>query len=202
MRTISPIEIRSYEILRERVDTAHLPPLTRAVVERIIHSSADLGYLDDLVVSSEADLVAAQQAMLAGEPIVADVHMVAAGITSRPVLCGIESTANTEGLTRSAAGIVAAYEEVGPGAIWVIGNAPTALEKLLELDAGPRLIVGLPVGFVGAAESKAALRASGLPAISNVSEKGGSAVAAAAVNALLYARNCGFQEPEMKGRRP
>ena len=79
-----------------------------------------------------------------------------------------------------------AYEDVGPGALWVIGCAPTALEELLKLDALPALVIGLPVGFVGAAESKAALRESGLPSVSNVSEKGGSAVAAAALNALLY----------------
>lgn len=187
MRKISAIEIESYEILRGRVDTDHLPPVTRAVVERVIHSSADLEYLDDLVVSSETDLVEAQRALFAKAPIVTDVHMVAAGITSRPVVCRIGDVVATDGMTRSAAGIVAAYEEVGPGAVWVIGNAPTALEKLLALNAQPRLIIGLPVGFVGAAESKAALRASGFPAISNVSEKGGSAVAAAAVNALLYA---------------
>ena len=215
MRTVSPIEIRSYEILRDRVDTSQLPPLTRAVVERVIHSSADLEYLDDLVVSSEDDLVEARQALLAGGPVVADVQMVAAGITSRPVICRVDpasradtasrAAATSDGLTRSAAGIVAAYQEVGPGAIWVIGNAPTALEKLLALDARPRLIVGLPVGFVGAAESKAALRASGLPAISNISEKGGSAVAAAAVNALLYAlddRDLDAGEPAWKGLRP
>src|SRR5690606_41280301 len=78
---------------------------------------------------------------------------------------------------------------VGPGAVWVAGCAPTALEELLAVDPGelaPVLVIGLPVGFVGAAESKAALRASGLPQVSNVSEKGGSAVAAAALNALLY----------------
>jgi precorrin-8X/cobalt-precorrin-8 methylmutase len=79
-----------------------------------------------------------------------------------------------------------AYDEVGPGAVWVVGCAPTALYELIDLDVRPALVVGLPVGFVGAAQSKAALRDSGLPAVSNVSEKGGSAVAAAAVNALLY----------------
>lgn len=68
----------------------------------------------------------------------------------------------------------------------MIGNAPTALEELLTLDTAPALVIGLPVGFVGAVESKAALRESGLPAVSNVSEKGGSAVASAALNALLY----------------
>ncbi|MCW2778980.1 MAG: precorrin-8X methylmutase, partial [Frankiales bacterium] len=87
---------------------------------------------------------------------------------------------------RTAAGIRLAYEQVGPGAVWVVGNAPTALFEILALDVRPALVVGLPVGFVGAAESKQALRASGLPAVSNVTEKGGSAVAAAALNALLY----------------
>jgi precorrin-8X/cobalt-precorrin-8 methylmutase len=72
-----------------------------------------------------------------------------------------------------------------------VGCAPTALFALLELDVRPALVIGLPVGFVGAAESKAALRGSGLPAVSNVSEKGGSAVAAAALNALLYAEVAG-----------
>ena len=89
-------------------------------------------------------------------------------------------------LTRSAAGIRLAFDELGPGGVWVIGNAPTALFELLELDADPALVIGLPVGFVGAAESKAALRSSGVASISNLSEKGGSAVAAAALNALLY----------------
>ena len=89
--------------------------------------------------------------------------------------------------TRSAVAVRLAYEQVGPGAVWVVGCAPTALYELLELDARPALVVGLPVGFVGAAQSKAALRTSGLPQVSNTSEKGGSAVAAAAVNALLYA---------------
>jgi precorrin-8X/cobalt-precorrin-8 methylmutase len=94
--------------------------------------------------------------------------------------------AQRSGLTRSAAAIRLARDRVGPGAVWVVGCAPTALVELIEADVAPSLVIGLPVGFVGAAESKAALRASGLPAVSNRSEKGGSAVAAAAVNALLY----------------
>jgi precorrin-8X/cobalt-precorrin-8 methylmutase len=100
-------------------------------------------------------------------------------------------------MTRSAAGIRQAFSEVGENAVWVIGNAPTALQELLRLDARPALVIGLPVGFVGAVESKAALRRAGLPAISNVSEKGGSAVAAAALNALLYAPS---PEPARPGR--
>ena len=80
-----------------------------------------------------------------------------------------------------------AADETEPGAVWVVGNAPTALFELLERPPrGPALIVGLPVGFVGAAEAKAALAASALPYLANRGEKGGSAVAAAAVNALLY----------------
>ena len=184
-RTAHPIEQESFAILRSRVDLSHLPPLTRAVVERVVHASADLGYVDDLV-TDEASLERAHAALHAGAPVVADVEMVAAGITAREVVCRVKQATAHDGLTRSAAAVRLALEEVGPGAVWVVGCAPTALFELLALDARPALVIGLPVGFVGAAESKAALRESGLPAVSNVSEKGGSAVAAAALNALLY----------------
>jgi precorrin-8X/cobalt-precorrin-8 methylmutase len=191
-RTIHPIETESYQILRSRTDTATLPPLTRAVVERVIHASADLDYRADLV-CDEGSLRAACEALANGAPIVCDVAMVAAGITAREARTWLDSPhiphlTREYGITRSAAGIRLAVAEVGAGAVWVIGNAPTALFELLTLAdrASPALVIGLPVGFVGAAESKAALRASGLPAVSNVSEKGGSAVAAAALNALLY----------------
>jgi precorrin-8X/cobalt-precorrin-8 methylmutase len=187
MRTVSEIEARSYQILRSRVDTTVLPPLTRVVVERVIHASADVGYLGDVTVSSEADLAAAVAALRAGAPVVADVEMVAAGVTARRAVCHVARAVAAPGQTRSAAAVGLALAEVGPGAVWVIGNAPTALAALLAADARPALVVGLPVGFVGAVEAKQALRASGLPAVSNSSEKGGSAVAAAAVNALLYA---------------
>jgi precorrin-8X/cobalt-precorrin-8 methylmutase len=190
-RVIHPIEVRSYEILRSRVDTSAMEPLTRAVVERVIHAGADIDYLTDLVISSERHLERAQEALLAGRPVVTDAEMVAAGITSVAAVCRVKQATSEDsqaaGLTRSAVGMRLALQEVGKGAIWVIGNAPTALEELLKLDTEPALVVGLPVGFVGAVESKEALRSSGLPAISNVSEKGGSAVAAAALNALLYA---------------
>ena len=186
-RTIHPIEQESYRILRSRLDLSGLPPLSRAVVERVIHASADLDYAIDLVVD-EPSLAAAHQALQAGAPVVTDVEMVAAGITAVKAVCRLRDARSASGLTRSAHAVRLAYEQVGPGAVWVIGCAPTALEELLLLDAAPALVIGLPVGFVGAAESKAALRASGLPAVSNVSEKGGSAVAAAALNALLYTR--------------
>jgi precorrin-8X/cobalt-precorrin-8 methylmutase len=81
-----------------------------------------------------------------------------------------------------------AVDETPAGAVWVVGNAPTALLALLQRPPrAPALVIGLPVGFVGAAEAKAALLDSGLPCVANRAEKGGSAVAAAAVNALLYA---------------
>ncbi|MFE9612330.1 precorrin-8X methylmutase [Streptomyces sp. NPDC006012] len=184
-RVIHPIEQESFRRLRARLDTSRLAPLTRAVVERVIHSAADLEYANDLVMA-ESDLVRAHAALHAGAPVVVDVEMVAAGITRRETVCRLGDAVAGPGLTRSAHAVRLAHDAVGPGALWVIGCAPTALEELLTLDASPALVIGLPVGFVGAAEAKAALRASGLPAVSNVSEKGGSAVAAAALNALLY----------------
>ncbi|WAU80472.1 precorrin-8X methylmutase [Streptomyces sp. Qhu-G9] len=184
-RVVHPIEEESFRRLRARLDTSHFPPLTRAVVERVIHSAADLEYAADLV-TNEGALEKAHRALHDGAPVVVDVEMVAAGITRRETVCRLKGAKSGPGLTRSAHAIRLAYEQVGPGALWVIGCAPTALEELLTLDAAPALVIGLPVGFVGAAESKAALRESGLPAVSNVSEKGGSAVAAAALNALLY----------------
>jgi precorrin-8X/cobalt-precorrin-8 methylmutase len=189
-RVIHPIERRSYEILRGRADTSALPPWTRAVVERVIHASADTSYVGDLV-CDEAALAAGARALRTGAPVVADSGLVAAGITARDAVCRVAdpraaALAAARGTTRSAAGIRVAYAEAGPGAVWVIGTAPTALAELIGLDAAPALVIGLPVGFVGAVEAKQALRASGLPALSNRSEKGGATVAAAALNALLY----------------
>ena len=183
-----PIEQESFAILRRRVDLSHLGPLTRRVVERVVHASADLSYVDD-VVTDEGALRRALDALRAGAPVVVDVQMVAAGISARDVICRIRDATASDGLTRSAAAMRMAYDEVGPGAVWVVGCAPTALFELIALDVRPALVVGMPVGFVGAAESKAALRESALPAVSNLSEKGGSAVAAAALNALLYAED-------------
>ena len=183
--SVHPIEQESFAILRSRVDLSHLGPLTRAVVERVVHASADLGYASDLV-CDEGALERGRAALAAGAPVVVDVQMVAAGITTRDVVCRVREAVAGDGLTRSAAAVRMAFEQVGPGAVWVVGCAPTALFELISLDVDPALVIGLPVGFVGAAESKQALRDSGLPSVSNLSEKGGSAVAAAALNALLY----------------
>jgi precorrin-8X/cobalt-precorrin-8 methylmutase len=198
-----PIEIESYRILRSQVDTARLPPGTRAVIERVIHASADLEYATDLVCDEDA-LHAGQRALAGGAPLVVDVRMLAAGITSRRCVVALDLApaapipvpipgalipGPVPELTRCAAGIRLAAAEHPQGAVWAVGNAPTALRELIRLAAQgalrPALVIGLPVGFVDAAQAKAALRDSGLPALSNRSAKGGTAVAAAAVNALL-----------------
>jgi precorrin-8X/cobalt-precorrin-8 methylmutase len=194
-RVIHPIEIESYRIMRERVDTAHLPTLARAVTERIVHTTADPGWVGELVTSEQA-LAEGRSALLGGGPLLVDVRMVAAAVTSREcVVCLDLATEPVDGLTRSAAGIRAAARQFPDGAVWAIGNAPTALVELLRLveegSVRPALVIGLPVGFVGSVAAKSALRTSGINALSNVSERGGAAIAAAAVNALLYTEETG-----------
>jgi len=192
---VHPIEAESYRILGERVDLDRWPPCSRAVVARVIHAAADVGYADTLVVD-EAACAAGVAALRAGAPVVSDVEMVAvatkrAGTVSLLAegrLRAERERATDPDLTVSAAAMRVAAERWPGGAVVVVGNAPTALVEVVALAAAgrfaPALVIGLPVGFVGAAEAKATLRASGLPAISNVGERGGSAVAAAALNAL------------------
>jgi precorrin-8X/cobalt-precorrin-8 methylmutase len=193
-RTVHPIEAESYRIIRGVVDTGDLPPRSRDVVERIVHTTADPSWRGDLVLDESA-LSAGAAALSGGAPLVVDVTMVAAGVTAYPSMCLVKDPLAAElaaaaGLTRSAAAVRLAAQRAAHGAVWAIGNAPTALYELLALAAAgvvrPALVIGLPVGYVGAAESKAALRDTALPHLSNVSARGGSAVAAAAVNALLY----------------
>ncbi len=190
MRRVHPIETESYRIMRELVDLSDFGPLSRAVAERVIHASADLEYAETLVLDEES-LRNGLEALSNGAPVVADVGMVAAGITGRETLCLVSNPrarklSEESGITRSAAGFRIAASEVGSGAVWVVGNAPTALFELLELDVDPVLVIGLPVGFVGAVESKERLIESELPAVANHGRKGGSAVATAALNALIY----------------
>ena len=192
---VHPIEAQSYRILAERVDLDRWPPLSRAVVARVVHAAADVGYADTLVLD-EAACRGGVEALAGGATVVADGEMVAVATRRAGSVCLLEegralAAERREAepdLTVSAAALRLAAGRWPTGAVFVIGNAPTALEELLRLArAGgvqPALVVGLPVGFVGAAAAKAALRASGLPAISNVGERGGSAVAAAALNAL------------------
>jgi precorrin-8X/cobalt-precorrin-8 methylmutase len=182
-------EQESYLILRSRIDLSGLPRFSRDVTERVIHASADFDYFTDLVCDEEA-LAAGVAALAAGAPVIADSAMVAAGITGHPVLSKIGDSltgrlARTAAISQEAAAVRLAFGEAGPGAVWVVGGTSAALQEMLSRRVEPAFVVGLPVGFVGAAEAKDALRASGAPCVSNVSEKGGAAVAVAAFAALL-----------------
>lgn len=184
-------EDESYRILRSRIDLSRLPPLSRAVTEHVIAASADFDYATDLRCAEEV-LAAARAELAAGAAVVADSAMVAAGITGYPVICKSEETltarlARTAGISRPAAAVRLAFGQAGPGAIWVVGCEPAALGEIMARNVEPSLIIGLPAGLAGAAEAKDEVRASGLPALTNVSEKGGAAVAAAAFCALAAA---------------
>lgn len=184
-----PIEQESYRILAGRIDLTALAPGPRAVVERVVHASADLDFARSMRVD-EAAVAAGVAAVRAGAAVVVDVEMVRAGISGYPTECLLsEASAGPDGLpTRSAMAIRASAARHPDGSVWVIGCAPTALAELVRLVADglvrPGLVIGLPVGFVGAADAKRAAAALGVPVITNVGEKGGSAVAAAAFNAV------------------
>jgi precorrin-8X/cobalt-precorrin-8 methylmutase len=184
---IHPIEAESYRILAERVDLGALPPDERAVVSRVIHASADLDYASSLCFAPGA-VARGVAALRDGGPVVTDVEMVRHGITRVPACCHLADAMEANGTTRSAAGMAEAARRHPAGAVVVVGCAPTALWEVLSLArAGrfaPALVVGLPVGFVGAAEAKEAARRSPLATITNRGDKGGSAVAAAVINSL------------------
>ena len=178
--SVHPIEAESYRIMASRVDLTHLDASCRAVVARVIHASADLDYADSMHFD-EGAVEAAVDALGAGAPVVADVEMVRAAVPS--AVCFLPASAG-DAPTRAAAGMREAARLYPHGAVVVVGCAPTALVEAIGLDWEPAVVIGLPVGFVGAAESKALARASRHRTITNVGEKGGSAVAAAATNAL------------------
>jgi precorrin-8X/cobalt-precorrin-8 methylmutase len=186
MTAVHPIEAESYRILAGRVDLSHLAAGPRAVVERVIHASADVSFAHSMVVPEDA-VAAGVAAIRAGAAVVTDVEMTRAGITGQAARCYLAEASG--GRTRSAAAMEVAAGRHPRGAVFVIGCAPTALEEVVALAAAgrlePALIIGLPVGFVGAAASKEAARASGLPVITNVGDKGGAGVAAAACNAIV-----------------
>jgi precorrin-8X/cobalt-precorrin-8 methylmutase len=200
LRDPHEITRRSFEIVEAETDLSGLPESIRPVAMRIVHACGMPDVVADFDFSPGA-ATAGHEALRAGASILCDVRMVAAGImtgrlaAAHPLHIATDqldaaSLAGRSGQTRSAAGmeILARHHD---GAIVVIGNAPTALFRLLELvDEGatrPALVLGFPVGFVGAAESKAALAANafGLPFMTLRGRRGGSAIAAAALNALI-----------------
>jgi len=176
-------------LLRSSVDLAGLPALSRAVTEQVICDTADLSYATDLICYEPA-LAAAVAALAAGAPLIADVPMVAAGITGPAVICKADDPltvrlARTAGIARPAAAVRLALGTAGAGAIWVIGGEPGALYEILAREAEPTLVIGFPAGLATAADAKAALRASGVPSLTNMSAKGGPGPAVAACAALL-----------------
>ena len=207
---VHPIETESYAIMAARVDLTGWPPGARDVVARMIHSTADESFADTARIGDRA-VAAATAALRAGRAVVCDARMVVAGIPSVPGSCYLDRVPRAPGgrATRSEAAIEVAAGEHPEGALWVIGNAPTALRRVLALHAAGRLepaaVIGLPVGYVDAAESKQALWDSPLRDISvtNAGRRGGSPVAAAAVNALArLAASAGQGTTPRPGRPP
>jgi precorrin-8X/cobalt-precorrin-8 methylmutase len=204
LRDPAEITRRSFEIIAAEAPLQDLPVDMAPVAARIVHASGMPDIIPDLRFSPGAGN-AGRIALAGGKPIICDVRMVSSGVMAsrlpagHPIHVAVDQPgaaplAARTGQTRTAAGLECLAGELS-GAIVVIGNAPTALFRLLELvEAGaakPALVLGFPVGFVGAAESKAALadNALGIPFITLRGRRGGSAMAAAAVNALILAAN-------------
>jgi precorrin-8X/cobalt-precorrin-8 methylmutase len=193
---------RSFAIIRSEADLARFTPEEEVVAVRIIHACGMVETAADIVFTPGA-VAAGRAALRAGAPILCDARMVANGVTrarlpaDNEVICTLDhpetpALAARLGTTRSAAAMEFWRDRMG-GAVIAIGNAPTSLFRLLEmLDEGaprPAAVIGMPVGFVGAAESKDALLADGrAPSLVVRGRKGGSAMAAAAVNALASER--------------
>jgi len=199
LRDPAAIYQRSFDLVREASDLSHLPSEMHPIALRLVHAVADPTVLADLVWSDGA-AKAGQAALARGAPVLVDAQMVAYGIIKKrlpagnQVICLLDdpavlTLARQRRTTRSAASLEL-WVPLLDGALVSVGNAPTALFRLLELiEEGaphPALVLGFPVGFVGATESKAALAANrlGIPYIALAGRRGGSALAAAAVNAL------------------
>lgn len=192
---------RSFATIRAEADLSAFPPDVARVVVRMIHACGmtdlprDVGFTEDVVASARA-------ALDAGAPVLCDTQMVASGVTRRRLPAGndvvctlgdprVREMASAAGTTRSAAAMELWRERLD-GAVVAVGNAPTALFRLLEMveeGAGrPAAVLGIPVGFIGAAESKEALarHPSALPHLVVHGRRGGSAMASAAVNAIAH----------------
>jgi len=199
------IEKNSFEIIQSIID--EIKPgyqfkneLEEKIIKRAIHTTADFDYLDILKISEHA-VAAIIEGLKAGATLYTDTNMALSGINKtklKALGCSVKcyvsdekaaSLAKEKGITRSMAAVELAAMEEGEK-IFVIGNAPTALYKIIELrDEGklaPKAVVGVPVGFVGAAESKDVLEKTSIPFILSKGRKGGSNLAAAIVNAILY----------------
>ncbi|WP_316525077.1 precorrin-8X methylmutase [Kitasatospora brasiliensis] len=190
---------QSFATIRAEADLAALPADVSQVAVRMIHACGMVDLVEDLVYSPSV-VASARAALRAGAPILCDVNMVASGVTRRrlpadnEVICtltdpSVPELARAMGNTRSAAAMELWLPRL-EGAVVAVGNAPTSLFRLLEMiEAGaprPAAVIGVPVGFIGAAESKQALaeHPSGLEHLVVRGRRGGSAIAAAAINAI------------------
>lgn len=200
-KTLRPDEIEeeSFRIIDTLLDLSPFPELFRPVIKRVVHTTGDVDFAETLVFHPGA-VSAGLEAIKKGRNIFTDVNMVKTGIDKKmlasfggKVICRVASPsirkkAEVEGKTRASVAIRVSAPALS-GGIVAIGNAPTALRETIKLvqegKAKPALIVGIPVGFVGAAESKSELEKLPIPYITNRGTKGGSAVAAAIINALL-----------------
>lgn len=221
LRDPERIARRSFAIVRRETDVAALPAALAEVAYRMVHASGMTDLVADLAWAADF-ASAARRALAAGAPVLADCRMVAAGISRRRLPAGnrVICTLDTPGLparavaaatTRSAAAVDLWRPHLG-GAVCAIGNAPTALFRLLELLAEgappPAAIVAAPPGFVGAREAKDALAdgGHGVPFLTLRGRRGGSAVTAAAVNALAVPNDPPDAQPNDPpndpGRRP
>ena len=197
--TPNEIEAQSFTIIDAEAGSHAFSSDEWQIVRRMIHTSADFDYMKTVRFHPNA-VSKGIQAIHEGKAIITDTTMAKSGINAAGlahfgcrVTCLIQDSqvcqsAHDEGNTRAAAAVDAALAEM-QGGIYVVGNAPTALLRLIALiragQACPALVIGLPVGFVNAAESKADLMAMNYPSISNIGRKGGSTVAASVVNALV-----------------
>lgn len=193
----------SFATIRREARFDHLPADAERVAVRMVHGTGQTDLTDDLVIHPRL-VSSARAALEAGAPIITDAHMVASGVTrarlprDNEVLCALHDPRTPDlamlmGTTRSAAALSLLTDRL-EGAVVAVGNAPTALFHLLEmlLDGAPRpaAIVGVPVGFIGAAESKQALEEAAsewgldVPFLTVRGRRGGSAMAASALNAL------------------
>jgi precorrin-8X/cobalt-precorrin-8 methylmutase len=194
------IERRSFEIISGEMGHLQIRPEHDAIIKRVVHTTADFDYARITEIHPEA-IESAKKVLAAGCRIYSDTNMIVAG-ASKPSLkelkCSIYTYIDDEqviaeskekGITRSILGIEKAVADVNTQ-IFVIGNAPTALVRLGELIAenkvNPALVIGVPVGFVGASESKDFIKQTNVPYIVTNGRKGGSTVAVAILNAILY----------------
>jgi precorrin-8X/cobalt-precorrin-8 methylmutase len=190
------IALKSRKIVKSLIDhkTQHLSPEERSIVERIVHSTADPDYADITKISHDF-VDKSLEAIREGADILTDITMVSVGINTYPgeVKCYINHEKTREiakkfGITRAAAAMQTAAKEGFEGIV-VIGNSPTALLEVLELTKTDDIklisVIGVPVGFVGAAESKEALHKTKIPHLITQGPKGGTPVAVAAINSLI-----------------